>query len=72
MPKLIIGLPDELYRELEEEAKEKGGTVEEVALERLKRNWVGGALKDYAFKGKSFDEIMSLEEKRAEAGFVRD
>ena len=37
MPKVTLELPEQLYRELEEEAKRKGMSVEELVKERIAR-----------------------------------
>ena len=70
MPKVTLELPEQLYRELEEEAKVRKASVEEVILEKLSGVWVGGELKDYARKGEKLEEILRLEEEAAEEGFV--
>ncbi len=66
MPKVTLELSERLYRELEEEARRKGVSVEDVVTERLvgKRRaeamemWiekVKGTITDF-----TTDEIMSL------------
>ena len=71
MPRtLTITIPDDVYKRLEDEAKAKGVTLDDIIAERLGGVWVGGAFKGYARKGKQFEEILEFEEKSAEEGFV--
>ena len=66
MPKVTLELPEQLYRELEEEARKKGISVEEIVAERLVGKRRAEAMERWIERvkgiitGLTTDEIMNL------------